>query len=171
MLLKLSGSLFVIISCGLLGLKFSNDYVGRIIKLNNFKKMIKILKNEITYNNESILEAIRKSVTTADKMIDEFLFGVIDIYKNGVSLKEAWENSVEINLKKSVMKDTDLELIKQLGNNLGVTCRETQIDYIDNFIGKIDMLEAELQEQKEEKCKLYKSMGVMTGLFIVVLFI
>lgn len=171
MLVKLCGSLFVVISCGLLGLKFSNDYEGRIVKLNNLKKVMKILKNEITYSNESILEAIRKSATIDDQTFNDFLLGVIEKYKEGVSLKQAWEESVDVNLKKSVMKDTDLELVKQLGHNLGVTCRETQIDYIDNFIGKVELLEEELQIQKEEKCKMYKSMGVMTGLFIVVLFI
>lgn len=172
MLLKLCGSLFVVIACGLLGLRLSNDYEGRIIKLNNFKKMIKVLKNEIAYNNESILEAIKRSSNTSDVQINEFLLNVIEIYQEReVSLKEAWTRAVDNKLKKSGMIESDIELIKQVGINLGITCRATQIDYIDSFIGKIEILEEELYEKKEEKCKLYKSMGVMTGLFIVILFI
>lgn len=171
MLLKICGSLFVIISCGLLGLKFSSDYEGRINKLNNFKKAIKILKNEIAYNNESIIEAIKKSANTKDKDIDSFLLGTRDFYEKGNSIKESWEKSINLNIKKCGIKESDLELFKQVGMNLGVTCRETQINYLDNFIEKIEMLEEELYGHKDEKCKLYKSMGVMTGLLIVVLFI
>lgn len=172
MLLKLCGSLFVMIACGLLGLRLSNEYEGRIIRLNNFEKMIKVLKNEIAYNNESILEAINRSANSEDKYINQFLFYVQEVYKEGnISLKQAWIVATDSKLKKVGLKESDLDLIRQIGTNLGVTCRATQLDYIDNFIAKIEMVEEELYGQKEEKCKLYKSMGVMTGLFIVILFI
>ncbi len=171
-MLKVIGSLFVVISSGLMGLKLSNDYIGRIIRLNDFKKMMKVLKNEITYNNESILEAIKKTANTNDQVINDFLLEVIHIYEvENLSLNDSWIKATDNTLKESNIAKPDLELISQIGNNLGITCKATQIDYIENFIFKIDLIEEELQSKKEEKCKLYKSMGVMTGLLIVILFI
>lgn len=173
MFVRVCGFAFIIVSSGMIGLKLSRDYIVRIDILYEIKKVMNILKNEIVYNNESILDAISKSAISKEKIVNNFLLEVINIYKKEpTTIKQAWDMAVNDILKvNSILKDEDLEIIKNVANNLGTTCRATQIDNIDNFISKIDIVIEELEKPKKEKCKMYKTMGVMAGLMIVILFV
>ena len=85
-----------------------------------------------------------------------------------MNVNEAWrsavtENSFFLNLKKE-----DVELIKSFGNMLGKTDIEGQVSEINQFLTLLDGQIATCEEEKNKNTKLYKSLGTIVGLGIVI---
>ena len=83
--------------------------------------------------------------------------------KDGNSFVEIWEKSIEQNMKESALKQEDLEELKMIGKGL------THFENIDLYI---EQLEYKIQKKREiyvVKGKLYKSFGIMGGVFLVIL--
>ena len=89
---------------------------------------------------------------------------------NHKSLKEAWNIAIKQILEnKSKLMQSDIDIIKELGESLGITDRETQIKNIENSIAQIDSIINELKKYKNEKCKIYKTSGIVAGAFITII--
>ncbi len=173
MLLKVVGVTFIVVASGMFGLTLSKDYETRIVNLKQFRKMLVLLSGEIKYNNSGIRESIMAVSERVENVTGQFLKTTLDFFtKENSSLKEAWyagtEKFLKTNTKLSVK---ELAYIKELGVNLGITDRETQINNILNCIQSIDMSIEELSENRTEKCKMYKTLGVMAGAFLAVMLI
>lgn len=172
MLLKMLGSTMVIISCGMIGLKFSSNYEERLEILLSFKKCFRLLKNEINHTNLSLIEALKNIQFGCDEIIKKLIDEIVNRYENNKSsLHICWQESIDCIITKTSLKEKEIDILKVIGTNLGVTNRENQIEYIDSIIEKINVIVEDLQSNKTNKCKVYKSMGVMTGLLIVILFV
>lgn len=173
MLLKMIGIILIILSGSLFGITLSKEYEMRITHLKQFRKMLVLLKGEINYNNSGIYESVNIVAERTDKVMGDFLNAVMKKFdENKYTLKEAWDLGVENILKsKTELKDKELEYIKDLGTNLGITDKETQINNILSCMGVIDLSIEELNENRVEKCKLYKTLGVMASAFLTIVLI
>ena len=83
--------------------------------------------------------------------------------KSGESFACVWEKSIDVKLRESHLKEKDLEDLKRIGKNLA------SLESIDLYI---EQLEYEIQNKRElykTKGKLCRSMGIMGGIFLVIL--
>ena len=172
MLLKIIGITVLIITGTLMGFSLCEDYIERIHCLECLKKALLILRGEIKHNNSSICEAL-ENIDVGSKNVMKFFRGVVREYKyKKISLWEAWDNSVTDYLKKeSCLSKEEIKIIKDFGRNLGITDRETQLKNIDECVKEIEVSVAGLKKEKKEKCKLYKTLGILSGLFISIIFL
>ena len=173
MLLKVLGIIMILLSGSLIGISFSKEYEMRIEHLRQFKKMLMLLKGEIKYNNSGIYESVITVSERIENIVGIFLRNVMENFnKNNMSLKKAWDYAVENVLAPGTkLKEKELLYIKDLGTNLGITDKETQINNILSCIEAIDLSIDELNENKVEKCKLYKTLGVVAGAFLTIVLI
>lgn len=173
MLLKVSGVIMILLSGCLIGINLSKEYELRMVHLKQFKKMLMLLKGEIKYNNSGIYESVTTVADRTENIVGIFLEKVMENFnENSMTLKSAWDYGVESVLKtQTKLKEKELIYIKDLGTNLGITDKETQINNILSCIEAINLSLDELNENKEEKCKLYKTLGVMAGAFLTIVLI
>lgn len=173
MLLKMMGVILILLSGTLTGITLSKEYEMRIVNLKQFKKMLILLKGEINYNNSGIYESLINVSERTDNIMGVFLNTVSEKFcSNKTTLKEAWDYGVEMVLKtQTSLRDKELLYIKDLGMNLGITDKETQINNILNCIETINLSLEELNENKTEKCKLYRTLGVMASAFLIIVLI
>lgn len=169
MLLKIIGMIVLITSGALMGYSLCDDYIERIQCLEAVKKALIILRGEIKHNNSSICEAL-ENITVSNRLIMSFIKKVVKEYKNmNGSLWEAWKKGVTENLEQSPLKNEEINIIRDFGRNLGITDRETQMKNIDECMKEMDGCITGLKGEKKEKCKLYKMLGVLSGLFISIM--
>ena len=173
MLLKTIGIIFILLSGTLFGVSLSKEYETRIENLKQFKKMLMLLKGEINYNNSGIYESIVVVAERTENVIGDFLKEVLKKFQeNKTTLKDAWDYGVENILKtQTSLCEKELLYIKDLGVNLGITDKETQLNNILSCMEVIDLSLDELNENKTEKCKLYRTLGVMASAFLVIVLI
>ena len=60
---------------------------------------------------------------------------------------------------------------KCLGNNLGYLDQEMQIAWLDICEKKMERFEEKEREKFQERAKLYQSIGIMSGIFMVILLV
>jgi stage III sporulation protein AB len=160
----------IFLGCGGIGFSLGNDYILRIKHLERIKKFFLLLEGEIKYSNSGIFEALTKLSKQTSGFLTDFLGKVAEDIADNQSLKDAWNISVTQILKnRSKLFDSDMIIIKEFGESLGITDRETQIKNIENTILQIDSVIQELKKYKNEKCKIFKTLGIVVGAFITIL--
>ncbi len=170
MLLKIFGCLLIFSGCGGIGFGMGSDYNTRISQLGQVKKMLFLLEGEIKYNNGGIYESMKKLTGISNNIMTGFFESVIK--DNTGTLKEAWQ----FNIEKSFVADSKLSkedraIIRDLGNTIGMTDKETQIKNIDHAMECINDNIEELKKGKTEKCRLYRTTGIAVGAFLAILFL
>ena len=172
MLLKIWGMVLIILSSGMFGWSYSRDYELRIIQLREFQKILMLLKGEINYHNAGIREAILIVSKQNETIMGEFLREILKNFAKEVPLKEAWYTASDSFLRNHTkLKKQEISIVKELGTNLGITDRNTQIHNIMGYMEVLELSIRELEHDRIGKCKMYKTLGVMGGAFVAVIFL
>lgn len=167
----------LLISASIIGL---TAYLGNL-KASKLKQREYILREAVTFFNlvenemkymMSILpnayEAARQKLTTQLKdaigqiSIDMVKFENLDVV----------DRSIVYNISKiNSLTDYDKNIISSTLKNLGRNDLESQINIIENGIAILDSQIKEANEIKTTNSKLYRTIGTITGIMIVVIFI
>lgn len=168
MTLKMILGLAVIICSTEIGILFSKKYVYRLEELDELKNNFQIIENKIKYTYEPLEEIFLE-------VADISSFGIRELFeKTAKNIKQkgaekAWKEEIknaELSLKK-----TDKSILKEFGNLLGKTNKEGQVNQI-KFVNTL--LDRQIEKAKEEKAKnetVYKKLGLILGVGIVIILI
>ena len=91
--------------------------------------------------------------------------------QEGESLQEIWSQETEAMAasdKNLPLTKEDLEQLKALGEHLGYLDVDMQERTLLLYLEQLDMTIDYLQKHRQEKCRLYTSLGVMGGIFLVI---
>lgn len=146
----------------------AKKYSNRVTELKEMKNALNMFLTKIKFTYESVPETFSEIGNNINGNIGK-IFKTASENMKEKSAGEAWEevmDKVETNLT-----DEDKSIIKNLGRMLGKTDLEGQISEIklvQNFLNtQIDL--AEKEKQKNEK--LYKTLGGVIGLAIVIILV
>jgi len=160
--------LFIFLSCWLIGLLISKKYVNRVEELKEFKNSLNIFKTKIRYTYAPLPEIFTEIAGTIDSNIST-VFKIAAQKMDICSAEEAWK--LALNIKELNIEEEDRIVLKNLSKLLGKTDLEGQLnqiemtsDFLDNQIKK-----AEVQRAKNEK--MYKNLGMIIGMTIIIILI
>lgn len=152
-----------------IGFLLSKGYLDRLNELKKISNLINIFQNKLKFSRKPLSEIFEEVylMEKGSKVSEIFLKTSQKIKEMNVS--EAWksaviENSFFLNLKKE-----DIGIIKSFGNMLGKTDVEGQVSEINQFLSLINEQIAIAEEEKNKNSKLYKSLGTIVGLGIIIL--
>lgn len=171
LIMKMIGCVLVITSSAGMGLYFSAVLKSRIDELKELKKIVLLLRGNIRYTNTPLPEAMESISKRYEGSFNTFLHIVIEQLQNlsGATLSDIWRNAVEKGLKGFSLTKLDKESLLNFGSNLGYLDKDMQLGTIDLYIAQ---LEAEIEEATrtaKEKSYLYKSLGILGGIFISII--
>ena len=99
----------------------------------------------------------------------EKIFGEIAKQMKHMQVKTAWENCIQ---KANIsIKQEDKDILKKLGKLLGQTDVEGQISEIELTESFLDMQISKAEEERKKNQKLYKTLGIVTGLIFVIILV
>jgi len=170
-------SLIIVVGCTYIGIHFGDKLQIRAKQLAAFQSALEILKFNIVFLNLPLAEAlykVAKSQSTTDKPS-----GVVSrIFKNmsveisrsqGKTVQNAWEMSITKERRELKLMEEDILALNEFAARLGNGDRDDQTGNIDITSVKLNALEAEAREIFKKNAKLYKGLGLLGGLLIVVL--
>lgn len=148
-----------------IGIILSKKYSNRVKELRQIKSSLNIIENEIKFTYKPIPDIFKE-------LSKKFTGSVGEIFRKSyenmllTDAGIAWENAIEVT--NSNLKQEDKESLKALGKLLGKTDVEGQVSQL-NLIGEFINVQLESAQQEQVKGeKLYKKLGVISGLMIVV---
>ncbi len=159
---------FVFLSCSLIGILISKKYVDRVNELKEFKNALNIFKTKIRYTYEPIPEIFKEISENIDSNISSVFKGAA-LKMDMLSAGEAWDLALKMNTLN--IDDEDRNILKNLSKMLGKTDLEGQVSQIDMtsvFLDK-QIKKAEILQEKSEK--MYRTLGAIIGIAIVIILI
>lgn len=151
------------------GFLLSRSYTDRAKELNSLSNLINILQNKMKFTHKPLGEILEETAAIReDSRISEIF------WKTGQKLKkqkieDAWSEAI---LEEKIflnLKGEDIKVIQTLGNVLGKTDIEGQMSEIAQFNTLLKVQIKKAEEEKNKNVKMYKSLGTIIGLAIVIL--
>ncbi len=182
----------ILFSSTAIGLLYANRLKEQIEELETIKKLLLMLRGEIKYTKTplpdafasiavrmkepfgSFLEELAKQMENPERIkgpYGELLFkvaGQMDSMK-GQTLAQIWEACVAEYLKESALLKEEKEKWVHFGSQLGYLDKEMQVSTIELYLEQVQEEIKNAQENFKRNGKLYRMMGVMAGIFLVIL--
>lgn len=145
----------------------------RLEQLKVLKRMMLFLQGEISCARSPLPEAFWNVAGRLPEPFREFLREVSeDLCRyEGETLGEVFAENADCHLKDTSLTREDLERLKELGENLGYLDKAMQLAHLETYGRELDMAIEELTEGLPVRKKLFRSLGIMGGLFLAILFI
>ncbi|MFO7818724.1 MAG: stage III sporulation protein SpoIIIAB [Halanaerobacter sp.] len=169
--MKLIGAILIIISSSSLGFLIAHQIALRPKQLQEMKTALEMLKTEIDYGMTPLPEAFAKLASNLNSPIADFFAIAQKRLEAGGVAQEVWQESVSEVSSKTALLEKDEELLVEIGYNLGSTSSADQIRHLDLAQEKISNLYYEAVEEKEQKVKLWRYLGVLGGLLVVIIIV
>lgn len=174
MALKWMGSLLVMLGAGGFGIWSALQWRERLRLLEKLRQMIYFLKGEITYSHAPLAEGLERVGKRENGPLGRLFTSAAQgiCRQEGESFQEIWRREVEALSSPQVRLPLTREDVKQLtglGEHLGYLDVDMQERTLKLYLEQLDLSIGYLRENQREKCRLYTSLGIMGGIFLVIM--
>jgi len=172
---------FIIIGCTYIGTYFGNKLSARTLQLSAFQSALEILKFNILFLNLPLAEALYK--VAKSQPVSEKPQGCVgrifktmsleisrsDTLGSMQSVQNAWEISLAKERRTLNLSDEEIQTLAEFASRLGSGDRDDQTGNIEITSAKLAVFETEARINAQKNAKLYRGLGLLSGLLIVVL--
>ena len=155
------------------GFAMSNELGRRKKMLEMILQMISLLRGEIRYGNKSLYDAFTGASGKMEGRYREFFILTAQEMKKktGASFSTIFRECAGRCLDLSCLSQEDRNRFYSLGDQLGYLGLDMQMKQLDRLEKETEYAIREFEKDFCEKRKLYRSMGILGGIFVAVLFL
>ncbi len=168
LMLKMIMLLAVFGTISMIGIKIANRYVQRANNLKQIKKALNIFETKIMYTYEPIPDVFLEIAKKIKGDVGKLFFEVSKQMQLDFA-GEAWEKC--INNSNLMLLEEDKEALKSLGKLLGNTDIEGQISQVRLVNTFLDEQIKDATESRNKNEKMYKKLGVIVGIAVVIVLV
>ena len=154
--------------CFLIGNIISKRYILRVKELKDFENALNIIESKIKFTYEPLPEIFMQTSKLLSENISKIFINASK-YMKDLNCEEAWNKSVKES--NTYLNKEDIENIKGFGKMLGKTDKEGQVSHLELTKTFIKMQIKKAKDEEEKNAKMYKTLGVIFGLAIVIILI
>ena len=165
-MIKWSIMIILFFLCLIIGYYFSKKYTNR---LKFFKSIILLCQNldiEINYSRERL----KKLISDYDEKTKKNLLGIDEEFLKYLDNPKELKKE-ELFKNASILKKEEQDLIFLFFKNLGRSDVENQTNELKNFIAKFEEIKIKAENENKKYGSLSLKLGLITGLFILVILI
>lgn len=172
MYLKIFSSIIILIGFSTIGFYYSYKPIYRKNDLLEMKRALLSLSSEINFFS-SITEAILNIEKNLDKPIKNIFVKFRENMekRRGEELLILWEEAIKTGSYETYFTKEDIENINLVGKIIGSLDREFNIEGINLIIEYINTTIKNIENEKSKNFKMYQSLGILSGLMIIILLI
>lgn len=173
MLIKLLCSILIFTGCTFIGLSFSASIKKRPVELKRMKDAINFLQNEICFLENLLPEALENSGSLYGGFAGEVMLYASAKLKGfpGIPFTDIWKEAVETTLKDSPFSSGDKALLTSMGNMISNKESDWLSRNLQNLANRLESHEKSAAETAKKSGNLYRKLGMLGGLIIIILLI
>ena len=171
--IRIAGMLITMAASATFGLYMSSLGAFRRQDLLEMKKALLILKSEIEYMASTLPDAMENIAARVSGPVSELFECFADALQNnpeGETAYRLWLAAIDTNKKSTFLKAGDWEVIGGFGKTLGYLDKQMQVDSIHFTMDYIDTQISELQESSPKNERMFRSLGIIGGVLLLVVF-
>lgn len=168
-MIKAIGICMTLAACGGMGFLWARVYEGRLRQLISLEGALQLLETEIIYGATPMVEAMSLVAGRCDREIS----GLFDITvreldkMEGLTAGEAWNRALDIFSPHISLKKSDVEILRRMGAALGGSDREDQAKHLKLTQSQLKLAVSQAEELSAKYAGMYKYLGFLGGLFLV----
>ncbi|MBO8168189.1 MAG: stage III sporulation protein AB [Thermoanaerobacteraceae bacterium] len=172
-MVKLVGAVLVLGSCSYAGISFGRKYTGRVEQLRQLISALQLLQSEIDYTSTPILEVLPVLAQHTARPVACIFLKMETRLKNGsgYTAGEAWQEALDTVKPQLSLTKFDLEILYRLGTSMGSSGKEEQVKNLQLAKQQLSYQEREAAAERIRYERLYKTMGFLVGLALVLAFV
>ena len=149
-----------------IGFLLSRKYKNRVIELNKIRNALLMFKSKIEFTYEPITN-IFGDISKIIYLDEKNIFN--ETIKKNKEIYGAWNDSID-EVKNNLSKE-DKDIIKMFGKMLGKTDIKGQVSEIVLTQSLIEKQIENAEKEREKNVKLYKTMGIVSGIGICIILV
>lgn len=168
-MIKLIGGLLIVTASGLAGWKKAGLYSRRPRELRQLIAALQMLETDITYVATPLPEALARAAEQIGAPVSILLERIAGELQTGSGrpAREAWSESLQWYHQRSSLSDSDLSIVRGLGNSIGISDREDQGKHIRLAAEQLKAALTAAEEAAQKNVKMWNYVGLLGGLVIV----
>lgn len=167
-LFKIILLIFIVAASTILGILLSKKYSNREKELKEMKSALNIFATKIKFTYEPIPNLFLEISNKIGGNIGQ-IFARASSRMKDESASDAWTNA--LSEVKSNLLEEDIVILKNLGRLLGQTDVEGQLSEIEVVMQFLDTQLENARQEKIKNEKMYRTLGIVTGLTIAIILI
>ncbi|PKM79023.1 MAG: stage III sporulation protein AB [Firmicutes bacterium HGW-Firmicutes-13] len=171
MLIKMGGAVLIILSTSLMGFSLAAKYRKRIKELRLLQIAFQMLSSEISYTQTPLPFALREIGRKLSEPVSRFFLEGARLLGEcrGKGLEEIWTEAVNKVFPGTCLTDKDRDLLLSVSSFLGISDQYHQEKQIILLLNHLKLSEKEAWESLQKNERMWKYLGVLGGLMLVIL--
>lgn len=171
-MVKLLGVLMIGISAAMTGLQLSLKMKARIDLLKEIQYAMEEMSAEAAYSMEILPRIIGNTAQKTSSVCQAWLTALYEKIKNTgeYGFCQAYRESLSV-LENSDLKDDDIRIIKTLSDKIVNRDGDRLSLVFQGTIRELSVHRTKIEAEYSEKSKLYRTLGLLFGLFVIIIVI
>lgn len=167
------GNGMIVVAGSLIGFHYAKDIQKRYEELYMWKKNFRMIYGDISYGGITLIEVLNRVEEQSKKEYKAFFHYVAQEISacRKRKLGDIWNEGVDIHLQGSSLIERDKKELKFVGQYMGNVDKKQQLAMIQMYLDKVECAIQELECEKDKKMKLYRTLGILGSIFVVILFL
>lgn len=170
-MVKMVGTVLVLVSAYALGSLFALKLREQERWLKEMKLALFLLMGELDYRQMPMPEALERTGRHENGCVDVFFKAMSAELekKEGIPLRELWKQQACKHLKDSPLTKKQQEEFAELGMCFAETDKETRKQAVEFYLNRLEEEIKVLRETGGDRGYLYRALGMLGGMFLVIL--
>ena len=151
----------------MLGFMKSEAFTKRLSELRCLKLLLLELQQNVRYLQQPVFVWMARQ--QEKEAFRHFAFLACIRPREGDSLPAVWSGAMRRYEAQRLMGPEGLELLRALGEGLGKTDKEGQVALCQYCGEQLDVMLEKARQEQHAKCKLYRALGVLSGVGLSIL--
>ncbi|GIM44563.1 stage III sporulation protein SpoAB [Collibacillus ludicampi] len=170
-MIKAVGAILVILAATGMGLRQAHRYHERPRELHQLITALRMLETEILYGATPLPQAFRR---IADRFTGEMRLMFLALSRHitegdGRPVSEVFRDVLHEWMPRLHLRKQDIEILIQFGETLGISDREDQIKHIALACSSLSAEEEEARDESMRLGRMWRYMGALLGIAVVIL--
>lgn len=163
----------IIAGCGYLGLLLADTFKRRVAQLEDLQNILAGLEFDIGFMNLPIMEALARCCETAKSSIRDVMMYVCDRLSEDRchDMQGLWKRALDRFGQELCLTQEDKKILIDFSKALGGGDRTCEINNIRMASARLKVAELDARELAKRNVKMYRGLGLLAGIFIVIVLI
>ena len=161
--------MLICLSCGILGFMKAFSYRERRTELEGIIEIMELLELEISYRRDSLSKTFKRVSSLKDCRFSNVLSACGDYLESQNSLTASWEKAMESNLKSLPLNREDIAILNDIPMGLGRSDIKGQEKVFRPILIRLRQKCGEAFEQEKKQGRMFKGLGVSSGVVIAII--
>lgn len=170
MALRLFAGCIILLGCGALGMFLADRFKNRVRQLELLQNSMTQLEFDIDFLNITLDESFERMAKNIEGPLkDVFLYISQRLQKSpGSDMQQLWRRAISKYRYDLALKDGDIQIIMDFSKTLGEGNCEKEKNNIKLAAMRLKIALDEAQFEAEKNTKMYRGLGFLAGVFIVI---